>query len=60
MHFKKIDRFASFKSCNLKIYSKFKNVLIDFRKFYGLEEYNLKELDKYLWQLGKRYFPNKY
>lgn len=60
MHFKKIDRFFSFKSEDLKKYSKFKNVLIEFREFYGLEKYNLKELDKYLWQLGKRYFPNKY
>ena len=44
----------------LKNYSKFKTVLIKFREFFGLEEFNLKELDKYLWQFGKYYFPKTY
>ena len=37
-----------------------KNILVDFQKQYGIEEYNLKDLDRYLWQLGKEKFPNKY
>ena len=59
-YFKKRDRFASFAANDLKDYIHFKRVLIDFRRFYGLEEYNLKQLDKYLWLLGKKYFPKNY
>lgn len=59
-YFKKRGRFTSFGVNDLKNYIHFKRVLVDFRAFYGLEEYNLKELDKYLWLLGKKYFPKKY
>ena len=45
---------------DLKDYVTFKGVLIDFRRFYGLEEYNLKQIDKYIWQIGKEYFPKNY
>ncbi len=59
-YFKKVDKFYEFNEADLKIYPKFKNILIEFRKFYHLERFNLKELDKYLWQFGKRYFPKTY
>ena len=49
-----------FDDSELKDYERFKNILMEFRSFYGLEEYNLKEIDKYIWQLGKEYFPNNY
>ena len=51
---------ASFADGDLKNYVLFKGALIDFRTFYRLEEYNLKLLDKYLWLVGKDYFPKKY
>ena len=54
------DKFASFKTPELKDYAKFKGTLIDFRSFYGLDQYNLKEIDKYMWQLGNEYFPKNY
>lgn len=28
--------------------------------FYKLESYTVKEIDQYLWQLGKANFPKKY
>lgn len=59
-HFRDQDKFASFKTLDLKNYAKFKEVLIDFRSFYGLDKYNLKEIDKYMWQLGKKHFPKNY
>ena len=59
-YFKKKDSFTDFKKENLKEYSKFKKVLISFKKFYDIDEYNLKDIDRYIWQLGKEYFPNKY
>ena len=45
---------------DLKDYAKFKNILLNFQRLYGIEKYNLKDLDRYLWQLGKKYFPNNY
>ena len=59
-YFRKTDKFSKFKNADLKDYQKFKNIIIAFREYYDLEEFNLKEIDQYLWQLGKEYFPNKY
>ena len=60
LYFHKRDKFYDFKKENLKNYSQFKNILIQFKKFYGIDEYNLKDIDRYIWQLGKEYFPKKY
>ena len=60
MHFKKIDNFSNFKRDDLKDYPKFKKILIEFKKYYDIDDYNLKDIDKYLWQLGKEYYPNNY
>jgi len=58
-YYRKRDGFALFRNEELKNYSRFKSILEEFRSYYHLGEYNLKELDKYIWQLGKAYF-NKY
>ena len=57
LHFNKAYHFYTFTKTDLKEYSKFKTILIKFREFFKLEEFNLKELDKFLWQFGKNYFP---
>ena len=59
-YFQKIHRFSSFKTSDLKNYEIFKSVLEDFRNYYKLTDYSLKQIDQYLWQLGKEYFPKKY
>lgn len=59
-YYRNVDRFFIFDENDLKVYSRFKDILIQFRSFYKLDKYNLKELDKYLWQFGKEYFPNNY
>ena len=59
-YFKKVDKFTNFRRGDLKDYETFNRVLLDFKKFYGLDKYSLKEIDQYLWQLGKEYFPKKY
>ena len=59
-YYRNVDRFYEFDESDLKVYPKFKNILIQFRSFYELENFNLKELDKYLWQFGKEYFPKNY
>lgn len=59
-HFRNVDGFSNFKNYELKTYTKFKSILHDFQIFYGLENYSLKDLDKFLWQFGKEYFPKDY
>ncbi len=49
-----------FRQLDLRDYVIFNKVLMDFKNYYGLEKYGLKEIDEYLWQLGKDYFPKNY
>ena len=60
LYFKNNDNFYSFNKSDLKDYSQYKTILINFKKFYNIDNYNLKEIDKYLWQLGKEFFPKKF
>ena len=57
VYFNKVDKFSSFKTKDLKDYRKFKGILLDFQRYYKLERFNLKEIDRYLWLLGKEFFP---
>lgn len=59
-YFRNKDGFSDFQDGELKNYIRFKGILIDFRAFYGLDRYNLKQIDQYIWQLGKDYFPKNY
>jgi len=58
-YFRNKNKFCQFENKDLKDYIKFKEILIEFKKYYKLD-YNLKDIDKYLWQAGKEYFPKKY
>lgn len=60
VHFSQLDGFAKFKRKELHSYPKFIEVLDSFQKFYGLTQFNKKQLDQYLWQLGKKFYPKKY
>lgn len=60
VHFRNKDKFSNFSNTDLRTYPLYKNILMDFRKFYGLESFNLKQIDQYLWLAGKEYFPKKY
>ncbi len=43
-----------------KSYEKdFLPIIEDFREYYGLNKYSFKELDRFLWQLGKEYFKEE-
>ena len=55
-YFRDRDKFYNFQSKDLKEYCKFKNVVFEFIKFYNLNNYSFKQIDKYIWQLGKDYF----
>ena len=58
--YQKKDGFSSFKKDDLKDFKKFKMVIGDFISFYDLTEYDLKEIDKFLWIYGKEMFPPNY
>lgn len=59
-YFRDVDGFSKFKNEDLKNYETFKSILNDFKIFYSLQKYSFKELDRFLWQFGKEYFPKKY
>ena len=59
-YFRDKDRFSDFQATDLKNYPEFKRILIEFQAFYGLDKYNLKQLDQYLWLFGKEHFPINY
>lgn len=59
-YFRKINPKFNFKNEDLKDYLKFKEILLKFQKLYSIEKYSLKQLDRYIWLLGKNKFPNKY
>jgi hypothetical protein len=59
-HFRDVDGFYSFETEDLKQYDKFKQIILAFRAYYGLSKYTLKEIDQYIWQLGKEFFPKTY
>lgn len=46
----------TFHNDDLRDYRKYADVLDILRREFGLESLTYKELDRYLWQLGKRYF----
>ena len=58
-YFRNVDGFADFADQDLKDQAKFKSILFQFAAFYGIQQYNLKDLDRYLWQLGKDKFLQK-
>ena len=59
-YFRNKDKFDIFKNKDLKKYEQFIGILENFRKYYKLEKFDLKQIDKYLWQAGKKYFPKIY
>jgi len=60
LYFKNADHFMVFSKIDLKIYENYVEILKVFQKYYCLTEFNLKQIDKYLWQAGKEYFKKEY
>lgn len=55
LYFAKKDKFCEFKRDDLKNYKEFSRILREFIKFYNLKRYSLRQIDQYLWLLGKEY-----
>ena len=60
IHYKKVDKFKIFRKEDLKHYHKFIKIIEAFKEFYGLDNFSLRELDIFLWLVGKECFPKKY
>jgi len=54
------DEFHGFTREQLRDFRIFRNVIVAMQNYYELEEFSFKEIDKYLWQCGKEYFPRSY
>ena len=59
-YYRDTDGFSTFTNDQLLDYTAFAAILRDFQNYYGLGNYSLKQIDRYLWQLGKEKFPKKY
>ncbi|MBA2846610.1 hypothetical protein HNP88_000794 [Methanococcus maripaludis] len=55
-HFRDTDQFSDFSDKKLKEYTSFKKIIFKFKEFYELKEYTVKEIDRYLWQVGRNNF----
>jgi len=58
LFFKKWYSFAKFTDEDLKDYEKFEDIINQFIIFFKLGTFNKKQIDTYLWLLGKNKFPN--
>lgn len=58
-YFRDSDKFYIFRGSDLKNYKSYVAIIQEFKKFYSLDSFTIKEIDKYLWQLGKEAF-NQY
>lgn len=54
-----VDGFGDFTKRDLKDYPQYVRVIHAFRSFYGLEQFSLRWIDRYLWLTGRRAFPLK-
>lgn len=60
MTYKKQDKFSEFKKKDLKNFENFYQVILDFMKYYNIDDKNMKDIDKFLWIYGKEKFPPNY
>lgn len=51
-----VDHFSEFNNEDLRNIVAFKEIILKLRDYYGLNEFSLKEIDRYLWQYGKEKF----
>lgn len=56
-HFRQQDKFAAFKRSDMKDFPSFVGIIDQFRDFYGLEQFGRKQIDGFLWLVGKENYP---
>ena len=60
LYYNKHSKFMSFKQLDLKDYKNFLSAIQDFQQSYHLENASLRDIDRFLWLVGKEYFPRSY
>jgi hypothetical protein len=55
-----VIQFYNNKKLDFKNYINYVDIINKFKEYFHLEKYNVKEIDRYLWQAGKEYFPKNY
>jgi hypothetical protein len=50
--YKNADMFSDFNRSELQDYPRYKEIIEQFRNYYGLAQFSLKEIDKFLWLYG--------
>jgi hypothetical protein len=59
-YYRKRDQFSDFNRGSLREYPIFFEAINQFKKFYRLNKFKLRDIDNFLWMAGKECFPNKY
>ncbi len=60
VNYKNKDNFDRFAKDDLKYYEHFVKIIEAFREFYGLTDFSLRDIDRFLWLAGKEWFPKNY
>ena len=60
LHYRNADAFTAFAKDELREYPRFISIMGEFRRFYGLEAFSLRQIDIFLWIVGKEYFKRSY
>ncbi len=61
MYFKRKDKFRNFKKDDLKKYKELLKIIKAFKEYYVPDKkFKLREIDIYLWSVGRKYFSKKH
>jgi hypothetical protein len=59
-HYQSISGFGEFRRDDLKNYERFIEIIRSFQTHYKLAKFSLREIDVFLWMVGKEFFPRNY
>lgn len=59
-NYKKSDQFTRFYRYELRKYVRYREIMGLFRGFYKLEQFDFKEIDRFLWSYGKEFYEAPY
>jgi hypothetical protein len=60
LHYQSTSGFGEFKKDDLKNYDRFMEIIKSFQTYYKLAKFSLREIDVFLWLVGKECFPRNY
>ena len=59
-YFNDIHNFYDYRNKNIREYKTYYELIQSFQNYFDLQKYKLKEIDRYLWLIGKKYFKREY